>query len=581
MGGGSYLSIVRIAFFFFAVWLGSYASKKAKVSTIVAEIAIGVVLGPRVLGLMPKEYAQCDYEVLMNCELLKDGQWHNLRGVDALAHMVEEEEEYCMKKEQIDDHGSVEECLLAKCNAHQLHECAATPDIFTVIGHMGVSMMIFEAGMHVDFAKVKKVGIKACIVAVFGTFAPIILGTILIGLFGYGYYPNGLAVGISLSPTSIGIALKLLGEVGMLNRLFGQSIIVAAVVDDILALIAFQLFFSIAAPASGSLATSLIKLSIGVVAMCICAALAYKAWPPLMERILKSMHAEGKFSQRDQVHFFIMFVVLLGYATCFNFIGSHLWGCFVGGLSFTAVPHSHHLWVAQTKRSVKWMIRIFFACTVGFSIPVEKLFSVEAFLYGLVIGAIPCLAAKVFCGPFMGDARWVIGWGMCGRAEFAYYIAAGALASQLMDKNVYAITIWSLMCATIFAPFAFRFVLSRYIKKLAVDNDNSTTQPQSVNPSPENVQEERKGSKESKTSKGSTPSTSDKMKRMMTSSIGQSSEPNTDNPSDYADLLKNYEEVLSKNEELMHTLSELQSQVRAEVNTSGGQQDAKLSTISI
>jgi len=200
-----------------------------------------------------------------------------------------------------------------------------------------------------------------------------------------------------------------------------------------------------------------------------------------MEKILKDKSTEGKFSKRDQIHFFIMFMVLLIYATGFNFIGSHLWGCFVGGLSFTSVPHSHHLWVAQTKRSVKWMIRIFFACTVGFSIPIAKLLTAKSFGYGMIIGAIPCLAAKVFCAQFMGDARWVIGWGMCGRAEFAYYIAAGALTSLLMSKEVYAITIWSLLCATIIAPFAFRFVLQKYTKKLEMSHRSTfVTLPEDV-----------------------------------------------------------------------------------------------------
>merc|ERR1712224_843012 len=60
-----------------------------------------------------------------------------------------------------------------------------------------------------------------------------------------------------------------------------------------------------------------------------------------------------------------------------------------------------------------------------------------------------------------------IGWGMCGRAEFAYYIAAGALTSLLMTKEVYAICIWSLICATVIAPFAFRLTLTRYLKMLS------------------------------------------------------------------------------------------------------------------
>jgi Kef-type K+ transport system membrane component KefB len=412
MGGGSYLSIARIAAFFLAVWCGSMASKKAGISTIVAEIVIGLVLGPKILGVMPNEYARCDYEgVRLNCDLLKDGQWHHIRGHEDLEHMVHEEEEFCAENEQIDTFGSQEKCLLAKCDEHLLHECSATPDIFTIIGHIGVSMMIFEAGMHVDFEKVKMVGPKACIVAVIGTFMPIILGTLLIGAFGLGFFPDGAAVGISLSPTSIGISLKLLGEMGVLDRLFGQAIIVAAVVDDILALICYQLFFAVANP-DGGLGAALGKLTAGVVLMGVCAALSFKHWPMFMDWLLKDKSTKGKFSPRDQLHFFMMFMILLIYATGFNFIGSHLWGCFVGGLSFTAVPHSHHLWVHQTKRSVKWMIRIFFACTVGFSIPIDKLLSAKSFGFGMIIGAIPCLAAKVFCAPFMGDAKWVIGWGM-------------------------------------------------------------------------------------------------------------------------------------------------------------------------
>lgn len=469
MGGGSYLSIARIAAFFLCVWCASTASKKMGVSTIVAEIVVGLVLGPRVLGVMPKEFSQCDYETLLDCDLLKNGGWHDLRGNKALEHMVHEEEKECMSADMLDTYGSQEECLIGKCDEHLLHECAATPDIFTLIGHIGVSMMIFEAGMHVDFDKVKQVGAKACMVAVLGTFMPIILGTVLIGALGYDFYPNGLAVGISLSPTSIGISLKLLGELGVLDRLFGQAIIVAAVVDDILALICFQLFFALAIT-EGGVAGALIKLAAGVVVMGICAALSLKHWPIWMDKLLKDKSTKGKFSPRDQLHFFMMFMVLLCYATGFNFIGSHLWGCFVGGLSFTAVPHSHHLWVNQTKRSVKWMIRIFFACTVGFSIPIDKLLTAKSFGYGMIIGAIPCLAAKVFCAPFMGDAKWVIGWGMCGRAEFAYYIAAGALTSLLMSKEVYAICIWALICATVIAPFVFRLVLSRYTAKLAAEN---------------------------------------------------------------------------------------------------------------
>ena len=43
----------------------------------------------------------------------------------------------------------------------------------------------------------------------------------------------------------------------------------------------------------------------------------------------------------------------------------------------------------------------------------------------------------------MGPPRWVIGWAMVGRAEFAYLIAQMAFASNMMEADVYSMTIWA------------------------------------------------------------------------------------------------------------------------------------------
>merc|ERR1712087_779872 len=159
-------------------------------------------------------------------------------------------------------------------------------------------------------------------------------------------------------------------------------------------------------------------------------------------------------------------LVLVAYATLTHFLGTHLWGCFVAGMAFACLGghHAHHVWVIQTKRATSWMIRIFFAATVAFSIPVEQLISLDAFMWGSLMGIGPCIATKVLCAPFMGPPRWVIGWAMVGRAEFAYLIAQMAAAGNMIDAKTFSICIWALLYATILAPFVFRFVLTRYIK---------------------------------------------------------------------------------------------------------------------
>merc|ERR1719221_771495 len=132
---------------------------------------------------------------------------------------------------------------------------------------------------------------------------------------------------------------------------------------------------------------------------------------------------------------------------------------------FEPEGHAHHVWVKQTKRLTSWMIRLFFCSTVAFAIPVQELLSIEAFLKGAVMGIGPCVATKVLCAVYMGKARFVIGWAMVGRAEFAYLIAQMGAAGNMITKKTFSILIWALLWATIFAPFVFRYVLNKYIRE--------------------------------------------------------------------------------------------------------------------
>jgi len=115
------------------------------------------------------------------------------------------------------------------------------------------------------------------------------------------------------------------------------------------------------------------------------------------------------------------------------------------------------------------MIRIFFSCTVAFSIPVLKLLSFPAFWKGSIMGIFACIMTKVCCAFFMGKPRWVIGWAMVGRAEFAYLIAQMALSGNMLDEESFSIVIWALLYATVFAPFVFRLLLNRYIKETGME----------------------------------------------------------------------------------------------------------------
>jgi len=505
-GASSFIAMLSIAAFLFLAWLATSVSRAVGVSSIVLEITTGVVFGPSVLGLVAPEYVECTYGRYHDCTPPPDLSERIAAGqplgetFEMIARM-----DYCPRGQYMphggkhgeEDHGSrlaehegewkdpgrfphdrrlsgggnyatYEECLVKSCHAQTAHECQLTPDFFTLIGHAGVALMIFESGMHFDFEKAASVGPRACCVAVLGTILPFIAGSGLTVLYGRPMMPDGLSVGTALAPTSVGIALRLLGEAGVLQKDFGQAIITAAFVDDILSLILFNVLFSLTG--DFDVMATVVKPIIGVVFMGFAMLAAVKFWPGFINDVVLARVREtkpGKVSRKDEVLVLMMFAVLLLYATTTFYLGTHLWGCFIAGMSFACLGnngHAHHVWVRQTKRVTSWMIRIFFAATVAFSIPIDQLLSFEAFWKGSLMGIGPCILTKVLCAFFMGPPRFVIGWAMVGRAEFAYLIAQMAASANMVDAGTFSVVIWALLYATVFAPLIFRRVLQSYVR---------------------------------------------------------------------------------------------------------------------
>lgn len=531
-GASSYLAILAIAGFLSLSWIATKISKAAGVSSIVLEIATGVVLGPAGVGLVAEEYASCQYERRVNCDAPPDfkkkiagkqpigaglgdvrrskvcddyADTHASHGNDHGSTAEDKPDvdanpaipgDNATKHPEPESHGvttttvplylphgrrlagggdydSYEDCLVKTCKANVAHDCQETPNFFTLVGHTGVAMMIFESGMHFDFEKARIVGPKACVVAVFGTLLPLITGCLVTMAFGKPFFPDGITVGTALAPTSVGIALRLLGEARVLQEDFGQAIITAAFVDDILSLILFNVLFSLRG--EFDIVSVVVFPIIGVAFMGIAMVGAVKFWPKAInEWILPRVpdNPNDKVPKKDQALFLIMMLLFVAYATITHFLGTHLWGCFIAGMSFACIDkngHGHHVWVKQTKRVTSWMIRVFFSATVAFSIPVASLLSFDAFWKGSIMGIGPCVLTKVLCAPIMGSAKFVIGWAMVGRAEFAYLIAQMGAAAGMMDQDTFSIVIWALLYATIFAPIVFRKVLDRYVKEHCQD----------------------------------------------------------------------------------------------------------------
>jgi len=570
MAGGGFTSAIRLAMFLLAIWIGGKASKLAGISSLLAEIAIGVALGPKAAGLVPTAYAECPAKSIYNCDLYEekstddyhvnsdasnhdghtekwikiceDGGAHRRLSGDAdtsdsmalntaqagytcptdnvilatyegdvdaehcdqqcldsaacLAYVTDSftsactfcdhaledtqgtSEAHTKTVASVDSsHGVEEKCVYEECEYYKDHECQESPGPLEFAGFIGVSLMIFESGMHVNFDKLASVIGRGCAVAIVGTFGPIGMGVLFASLLGFGnggdFPMDGWSAGIAMAPTSVGIGLKLLMEEGMLDEDYGQAIICAAIVDDVLSLVLFGLL--IAVNADGLSFSAFLPGILGFVFLGAVGYVAAKVFPNILKTMLEWVPTKvGKgLNPKDNVLIIIMFFMLFAFSTITSNLvmnGSHLWGCFAAGVMFAKDHHNIDVWQEQLKRLTCWTLRFFFACTVGFAIPINELLSFESFWKGMVMGAIPCVGMKLVSGFCMGlksDDKWVVGWAMCGRAEFAYLIAQTAVASKAMSMPMFAVTTWALVCATILAPIFFKKALEK--KRRAAD----------------------------------------------------------------------------------------------------------------
>ena len=358
MAGVSFDLLIGMMIFLIAVWGSGRTFRMFSLPAILGEFFAGVLLGPNMLDIVPfSSNGRCDTIIFPNDEAgsssssSSEGRMlaGSVSGPPCKSNLV------WTPRWTISDTTRV---------GDEMH----TPDIWSFMGTVGVTLLIMESGMHINFGKVKQIGAQALVVAIVGTTAPLVLGMLLVGaLFGQDtMYPDGFAAGCALAPTSVGISIKLLSDAKMLNSMAGQTTLTAAFIDDVFSLVLLVLLSSLAADADDAALVITLRT---IAAFAFLGAGVYGGahlLPMLDKPLGRIPFVRGASIQpRDEVHLFFMLIWLGLCAYLGSLIGSHLLGAFVAGMCFVNVPRSHQVWVTQLKRIIRWLIRIFFAATVG------------------------------------------------------------------------------------------------------------------------------------------------------------------------------------------------------------------------
>src|SRR5512135_2097040 len=357
-----------------------------------------------------------------------------------------------------------------------------TPDAtMKLLAEIGIILLLFEVGMDTDLFRLARSGIKPIVVAVVGFVLPFVLGYAVCRWgFGLGNLV-ALFIGGTLTATSIGITVRVLEDLGKRQSDEAQIVIGAAVLDDILGVLALAFLYQFAVQQQVSLAAT------GTVAVYI---LLFMLLSPFVARLAGGIidHYNRRAATPGLLVTMALSLILL-FSWLAHAVGAPLiMGGFAAGLAlsqhfrfnlmsrlglpaldrrFAPSPQLAHRLEEQMKPLIHTFAPLFFVM-VGVSLNLNDVDWGSARVWqlgGALIGV--AFVGKLAAGFFIRESRFrqiAIGLAMIPRGEVGLIFAQLGLTQGILDAETYAALLIVIALTTVAPPFLLKAYYSRPVR---------------------------------------------------------------------------------------------------------------------
>lgn len=328
-------------------------------------------------------------------------------------------------------------------------------DTLAQLSELGVIVIMFTAGMGTNLKDLKQTGKAGLLVALCGVLVPLGLGAALMFAFNRGEFAyegskllQDLFMGTVLTATSVSITVETLKEIGKLSTKVGNTILAAALIDDILGLICLTLVTSMAG-ADVNLGVVLLKIAAFFVFAIGVGLLAIKGFCWYDKRV------EDRNLRRFPVAAFVLCLVMAFVAEEIFGVADII-GAFAAGLVIANTPKAQYIESRFSPLSYLLLTPIFFA-SIGIKVTLPQmdgmilLFAVLLLVVAVVAKLVGCgLGARV-CG-FENRQCVQIGCGMACRGEVALIVANKGMAMALLNPVFFGPIIIMVVCCAVLTP---------------------------------------------------------------------------------------------------------------------------------
>ena len=340
------------------------------------------------------------------------------------------------------------------------------------LAEIGVLLLLFDVGLEVDLRAFARVGPSAVLVAAIGVIVPFFLGwgtalwllpdtPTLVHVF----------IGATLTATSVGITVRVLKDLGVTTTPEAQTILGAAILDDVLGLIVLAVVLgSIHSATEGGGAVSIFTVGIIVFKAAAFFAATFFIGHVFSNRIVRLAAKTGQHGM----------LVVIGIALCFalayvaELIGlANIIGAFAAGVLLD--PYGAGIRTRADEASLRellvplseLLVPLFFVL-MGLQVDLASLIEPSALALGITL-IVSAIIGKLVCGLGVigsGIRRIVVGIGMVPRGEVGLIFAGIGTrlmleGEPLLNQNVYSSVVLMCLITTIIAPLGLRRVFKQ------------------------------------------------------------------------------------------------------------------------
>lgn len=339
--------------------------------------------------------------------------------------------------------------------------------VLDIFSRYGVMFLLFMVGLESSLTEMRKTGRQALQVALIGVIAPILLGfSAAHWLAPAASFHADLFVAATLSATSIGITARVLAELKKLQSREANTILGAAMIDDVLGLIILALVSSLVI--SNHLEWFVV-LKVLVSAL-LFFALSFTLGPWL----LRKSRMWFNFLEFHEAKLFIAFLFLMGLAwlatvmQLASIIGAFAAGVIIHDDYFENQKESKSFDIHELIFPLEFLFAPLFFILIGIQVKLESFLDTQVLLMasGLTIAAI---IGKLLSGlgASKQDDRLLVGLGMLPRGEVGLVFASIGRTLGVISDQLFSAIVLMIIITTVLTPPLLKIRYNFLDKKMA------------------------------------------------------------------------------------------------------------------